>query len=125
MANITIEIKAPELAYAIVALAQALEGRSITPDLIVGAIAGAEHVQQVAVSEGANSAEDNAPWEAETKDEPTPTVTLEEVRAKLAGLSQSGKQAEVKTLIKKFGAKKLTEIPKEKYPELLALAEAM
>jgi len=49
----------------------------------------------------------------------TSPVSLEEVRAKLASLSQSGKQAQVKELITKFGASKLTDIPAEKYSELL------
>ena len=51
--------------------------------------------------------------------------TLEEVRHHLALLSQSGKQAEVRALITKYGAKKLSEIPKEKYPELLKDAEGI
>ena len=34
-------------------------------------------------------------------------------------LSQSGKQAEVKALITRYGARKLSDIPQEKYPELL------
>jgi len=45
--------------------------------------------------------------------------TLEDVRAKLAALSQDGKQVQVKELITGFGAKKLSDIPVEKYPELL------
>lgn len=45
--------------------------------------------------------------------------TLEDVRAKLAALSQDGKQVQVKELITGFGAKKLSDIPAEKYPELL------
>jgi len=49
--------------------------------------------------------------------------TLEEVRHRLALLSQSGKQPEVKALITKYGARKLSEIPKEKYPDLLRDAE--
>ena len=49
--------------------------------------------------------------------------TLEEVRHYLALLSQSGKQAEVKALITKYGAKKLSGLPKEQYPELLKDAE--
>lgn len=49
--------------------------------------------------------------------------TLEEVRHRLALLSQSGKQPEVKALITKYGARKLSEIPKEKYPNLLKDAE--
>lgn len=49
--------------------------------------------------------------------------TLEEVRHRLALLSQSGKQPEVKALITKYGAKKLSDIPAGKYPELLKDAE--
>ena len=49
--------------------------------------------------------------------------TLEEVRQNLASLSQSGKQKEVKALITKYGAKKLSDIPVGKYPELLKDAE--
>ncbi|MBZ9689800.1 hypothetical protein G9F72_026360 [Clostridium estertheticum] len=37
----------------------------------------------------------------------------------LARLSKDGKQEQVKALIKSFGVTKLTEIPKEKYGELL------
>lgn len=54
-----------------------------------------------------------------------PAVSLEQVRAKLAALSQGGKAAEVKSLIGEFGVAKLTEIPSEKYGELLAKAEAL
>lgn len=50
-------------------------------------------------------------------------ATLEEVRAKLASLSQSGKQKEVKALIQKYGANKLSAIPAEKYIGLLKDAE--
>jgi hypothetical protein len=51
--------------------------------------------------------------------------TLEEVRAKLASLSQDGKQAQVKALITEFGAKKLSDIPAGKYAELLKKAEEL
>ena len=47
------------------------------------------------------------------------TYTLETVRAKLAALSQTGMQKEVKALIESFGVKKLTDIPVEKYPEVM------
>lgn len=46
-------------------------------------------------------------------------ITLQEVRGTLARLSKNGKQEQVKALIKSFGVTKLTEIPKEKYGELL------
>lgn len=62
------------------------------------------------------------------KTAPSPKVklpTLEDVRAKLATLSQEGKQMQVKELITGFGAKKLSDIPTEKYPELLEEAEKL
>jgi len=75
-------------------------------------------------------------YDEESKDEPETSkeapeipaeeeIKLEDVRAKLAALSQAGKQEKVKKLIQKFDAKKLTEIPKAKYPELLKEAEAL
>lgn len=48
--------------------------------------------------------------------------TLEEVRSKLASLTQAGKQAEVKQLITNLGVVKLSDVPKEKYPKLLEVA---
>lgn len=61
-------------------------------------------------------------------DEPAedePTFTLVEVRAKLAGLSQAGKQAQVKALIESFGAAKLTEIDPAKYAAVMKQAEVL
>lgn len=52
-------------------------------------------------------------------------ITIEHVRAVLAEKSQSGKQPQVKELITKFGAKKLTDIDTAKYPELLEEAEEL
>ncbi|MCI1574710.1 MAG: hypothetical protein LKH78_03135 [Weizmannia coagulans] len=54
--------------------------------------------------------------------EDKPTISLEAVRAKLAELSQAGMQKEVKALINSYGVKKLTEIPKDKYAEVLEKA---
>ena len=56
----------------------------------------------------------------ETLKQEVKEITLQEVRNTLTRLSKNGKQTEVKALIKKFGATKLTEIPKEKYGELLS-----
>lgn len=49
--------------------------------------------------------------------------TFEEVKAKLAALSQSGKQAEMKQLIMSYGVTKLSDIPAEKYTELMKKVE--
>lgn len=51
-----------------------------------------------------------------TKAEP---ITIEKVRAVLAEKSQSGKQPEVKALIVKYGANKLTDIDPVHYEALL------
>ena len=55
----------------------------------------------------------------------TASVKLEDVRALLADLSQAGKGAQVKALIAETGATKLTEVPAEKYAELLEKAKAL
>lgn len=50
-------------------------------------------------------------------------VSLEDVRAVLAKLSQYGKTVEVKALITKYGASRLSEIKESSYAELLKEAE--
>ena len=65
------------------------------------------------------------PAAAEEPKKETEPITLEQVRAKLAALTQGGKQAEVKTLIEKYGGAKLSDIPKDKYSELMQEAEGI
>ena len=50
---------------------------------------------------------------------------LEEVRAVLAEISRSGRTSEMKELLAKFGATKLSDVPSERYPELLAAAKEL
>ena len=57
--------------------------------------------------------------------EATPLPKLEDVRAVLAEISRTGKTTEMKALLKTFNANKLSDIPAERYPELLAAAEAI
>lgn len=52
-------------------------------------------------------------------------VTLEEVRAVLAEKSHDGLTAEVRALLQKYGASKLSEIDPVKYAPLLADAEGL
>lgn len=54
-----------------------------------------------------------------------PEVTLEEVRGLLARKSQEGKSTEVKSLIEKFGASRLSEIKPESYHALMLDAEEL
>lgn len=52
-------------------------------------------------------------------------IKLEDVRAKLASLSKAGKKTEVKKLLNSFGVQKLTDVPADKYEELLEKAEEL
>lgn len=104
--NIKVKIESPDILNGLLALADEISKASITLKTVVNA-------------DNANVTEDNS------KIESPRVITLEEVRAKLTSLSQCGKQAEVKEIIKKFGASKLTDIPKDKYEELLKAAEAI
>lgn len=54
-----------------------------------------------------------------------PKLTLEEVRAVLADKSMAGFRDEVKALITGFGVSRLSEVPAEKYRELVEQAEAL
>ena len=66
-----------------------------------------------------------ASFEAKVQEPKSESITIEKVRAVLAEKSQSGKQPEVKELITKFGANKLTDIDPAKFAELLKEAEAL
>ena len=48
-----------------------------------------------------------------------PAITLEQVRSTLASLSAEGKTAQVKNLIEKYGATKLSEVDPVHYAGLL------
>ena len=55
----------------------------------------------------------------------TKAITLEEVRAVLADKSRAGFTADVKTLLQKYGADKLSEIDPIHYTDLLADVEVL
>lgn len=113
--NIKVKIDSPDIMNALLALAEAL------PQMKLGTAISVKGIQDTAGAKDESKNEEKV--KEETKKEDTKPVTLEEVRSKLSSLSQNGKQAAVKALIKSFGANKLTDIPKEKYPELLKAAE--
>jgi phage gp29-like protein len=72
------------------------------------------------------SQEPDSPEKAETKAPPEEkTVTLPEVRAVLAEKSREGHTEEVKALIKKHGADRLSEVDPSQYPALLKKAEVI
>jgi hypothetical protein len=52
-----------------------------------------------------------------------PVIKLEDVRAVLAEISRSGKTAEMKALLGKFGASKLSDVNPKDYAALLEAAK--
>lgn len=50
---------------------------------------------------------------------PATKITFEDLRAVLAIITRDGKQQKVKDLITKYDAKKLSDVPEDKYQELL------
>lgn len=64
------------------------------------------------------------------KEQPTPkneeaTVTFVQLRSRLSEISRSGKTAEVKELIAKYGASKLSDIAESDYAAVLSEAEGL
>lgn len=119
--NVEVRIVSPEIVAALLALAEAL------PQTHIGAINPVTEGLKAEATEQEVQIEDKKEVvvKEETKKEEIKAIALEDVRAKLAALSQAGKQKEVKALIKKFGANKLTEVAEEHYAALLKEAEAI
>lgn len=77
--------------------------------------------------------EDVAPTEASPAEQKVNTpaehskssIKIEQIRSVLAKKSQAGKTADVRELLGKFGATKLSEISQDSYPELLKAAEEL
>lgn len=62
---------------------------------------------------------------AKAKTEKAPEVTLEQVRGVLADKSRSGHTAEVRAIIQKYGADRLSDIDPKQYPAVLKEAEVL
>lgn len=65
------------------------------------------------------------PVETTVPESDSKPLTLEQVRAVLAEKSRAGHTAEVKALLIRHGADKLSDIDPAEYPELLAEAEVL
>ncbi|WP_276839958.1 NAD-dependent DNA ligase [Anaerovibrio lipolyticus] len=61
----------------------------------------------------------------ESPEPPIEKITMEEVRAVLSRKAASGLSDEVKALLDKYGAKKLSDISPEDYHQLIKEAEAI
>lgn len=85
---------------------------------------GQEQPDQTTEERPAQEPEKKTAAKKEEKAEPKP-LTLEQVRAALAEKSRAGHTAEVKALLIKHGADKLSDIDPAEYPALLAEAEVL
>ena len=89
----------------------------------------ADSVQAVADvmadKETAETAQPETPVSAKESEVPAKAVTLEQVRAVLADKSQQGFTADVRTLLEKYGAPKLSQIDPASYAALMADAESL
>lgn len=126
--NITVNLVATDLSEAIKALASALVTR--TPVEIPQPAQPVRSSRAAKTTKTETAAAEVIPETAaeiihETVVETEKYYTLEQVREKLVGLSQTGKQLEVKELIASFGVQKLTDIPNEKYAEVMSKAESL
>ena len=74
-------------------------------------------------NEPAAAAQPEAPAATKEAEPKTKPVSLEQVRAVLADKSQQGLTAEVRTLLEKYGASKLSQIDPASYAALLTDAE--
>lgn len=65
-----------------------------------------------------------APTTIEAPSEPeSPSIKVEDVRAVLSEISRAGKTTEMKSLLGKFGAAKLSEVDPKDYAALLTAAK--
>ena len=78
------------------------------------------------LAEGYRSlAEQGAEATPEAAPEPTKKITIEQVRAVMSAKSDEGKTAQVKALLMKYDAGKLSGVKPEDYADLLQEVEAL
>lgn len=98
-------------------------------DIVLNLRALADNFQVLAdivtENEPAAATQPEAPASANEPEPKTKPVTLEQVRAVLAEKSQQGLTADIRVLLEKYGAPKLSQIDPANYAALLADAETL
>ena len=74
---------------------------------------------------GDDVADESSVTAVETVAKPSVTITLEQVRAVLAEKSHDGLTEQVRSLLQKYGAQKLSAIASDRYPDLLRDAKEL
>jgi len=98
-------------------------------DVVTGLRSLADSLQAVADAMAGNepveASHPETPAQVPTQKPEEKTVSLEQVRAVLAEKSRDGFTAEVRRLLEKYGASKLSQIDPSKYAAILAEAEVL
>mgnify|MGYP000094017662 CR=1 FL=1 len=133
--NITIEIKAVELANAISQLAAAFTDRNIiSTDKIVIDMASKKKAAEQAEDKEAEDKEVETKETAQQPMEPEPNeeteekeepITIEQVRAAFMSKNSKGNTAKLKAILKKYNVAKVTDLPKESFADVLKELEAI
>ncbi|WP_270578018.1 hypothetical protein [Caldibacillus thermoamylovorans] len=127
--QISVDIKAPELANAIQALAKALNNNNNVVTVGTNASIPEHEKKETTQAMETKAKKMDKPAESEAKQETkkeepeAPAISLEVVRGKLAEFSAQGKpqQMEVRKALDQLGAKKLTDVDPKDYKQLLDL----
>ena len=95
-------------------------------DLISDVRAVADDLQAIADAMASNEApEVTETTTTDTPNSPKPTIKLEDLRTLLATKSQSGLGNEVRELIRKYDATKLSDVNPNRYAAMFAEAEVL
>lgn len=85
----------------------------------------ADSIQAVADAMAGTEVAESASPSKPVKEPKKKEISLEEVRGKLAEKSQAGFTVEVRSIIEKYGASKLSEVDPKHYVDVLKDAEAI
>lgn len=89
----------------------------------------AEGLRGLAKAEGGSKTAEKAQKQDEAKAQPETQqenpATLEGIRALMAQKTQEGKSKEIKELLQKYGAAKLSAVKQEDYPALMQEAQVL
>ena len=99
------------------------EGFSIVAEGLRGLAKAEGGTKEKAVKEQKQDTAKAQPEKAETQQESP--ATLEGIRALMAQKTQEGKSKEIKELLQKYGAAKLSAVKPEDYPALLQEAQVL
>lgn len=113
--NINLRVTAPEIVDAILALAKAVTNTQANPKIQRGGekmsnLENSEETPKTTSSQGTQNQEQGF-------------ISFEKLQSKLIELSRSGRQEQIKAMLNRYGVKRLTQLPRERYEEVLMEVE--